>query len=397
MSSSHDRVLAALELRQPDRVPVFDLMNDYGPVYEMLGRRPSPTGKLFGNPYTARALDTLFPLLARVPALGAVFSDPEVAKFAHDGAEAAVGMGYDAAWISYFPILRFMGSKKVIDLYGRSYDMILDKKGNVGNPTYREGLFTGPDDWNAWDKKPLMGLPAKVNRVYKKIQKDFGDKLFIFGFSQYGLYENTWQPLGFPRYTVAIRREKEFMRRYIKFFEDLQCMMMEAMADAGLPGIVYTDDLAYKSGPMVSPKVIEDLYGDSYRRIADTAHKLGMKIIFHSCGNTMQFLKLFADCGFDAVHPLEPTADMRLAEVKEAVGERLCLVGNIDVSHILVDATKEEVFEAVRQAIRDAGPGGGYILAPDHGHPDISVQRLRWMKEAADKYGAYPLALWEEK
>jgi len=396
LSSSHERVLAALELREPDRVPVFDLMNDYGPVYEILGRKPSPTGMLFGNPYTAKALDVIFPLLARVPALAAVFSDPEVAKFAHDGAEAATLMGYDAAWVSYFPILRFLGSKKVIDLYGRSYDMLLDKKGNVGNPTYREGLFSGPDDWEAWDKKPLLALPGKVNKVYTKIQRDFGEKLFIFGFSQYGLFENTWQPLGFPRYTVAIRREKDFVRRYIKFFEDLQCVMLEAMADAGLPGTVYTDDLAYKSGPMVSPKLIDELYGDSYRRIAETAHRLGMKIIFHSCGNTTQFLKLFADYGFDAVHPLEPTAEMDLAEVKQLVGDRLCIVGNIDVSHILVDATKEEVFEAVRKAIQDAGQGGGYILAPDHSHPEISVERLRWMKEAGEEYGNYPLPAREE-
>ncbi len=47
--------------------------------------------------------------------------------------------------------------------------------------------------------------------------------------------------------------------------------------------------------------------------------------------------------------------------------------------------------EAVRKAIADAGPGGGYILAPDHSHPEISVQRLRWMKEAVDEYGQYPL------
>ena len=51
------------------------------------------------------------------------------------------------------------------------------------------------------------------------------------------------------------------------------------------------------------------------------------------------------------------------------------------------------VFDAVRQAIIDAGRGGGFILAPDHSHPDISVERLRWMVEAAREYGTYPLRL----
>jgi hypothetical protein len=57
------------------------------------------------------------------------------------------------------------------------------------------------------------------------------------------------------------------------------------------------------------------------------------------------------------------------------------------VTHILVDASKDEVFEAIRQAIADAGAGGGYIIAPTNSHPEISVQRLRWMLEAVEKYG----------
>lgn len=116
-----------------------------------------------------------------------------------------------------------------------------------------------------------------------------------------------------------------------------------------------------------------------------------MKILMHACGNTYDLLEWFADCGFDAVHPLEPTAGMELANVKEMVGDRICIIGNIDVSHILVDGTREEVFEAVRSAIRDAGSGGGYILGPDHSHPKVSVERLRWMVEAVEKHGHYPL------
>ncbi len=124
----------------------------------------------------------------------------------------------------------------------------------------------------------------------------------------------------------------------------------------------------------------------------ETAHAQGMKIIIHSCGNVTALLPFFADCGFDGVHPIEPTAGMSLAEAKGLVGERMCLVGNLDITHILVDAGRDEVYEAVRQAIADAGPGGGYILAPDHSHPGISAERLRWMVEAAHEYGGYPLA-----
>jgi hypothetical protein len=386
LSFKHERVLAALELREPDRVPVFDLMLEYTTDNAILGKRPHPLGKLLTNEIASRLLDRVFPLMKN-PYL----VDKELERLLHLGAAAAVKMDYDAAMLPYFPVLRFRDSRTMVDLFGRLGDVVVDGSGNLSNPTYREGLITGPDAWRAWDKKPLLRLPAMINTAFSRIVREYADLFFIFGFSSYGLFESTWQPMGFERFAVATRRERAFLERMIRFYADLYCEMVEAMADAGLPAMVYTDDLAYKSGPMLAPRQIEELFGDSYRRIVETAHSQGMKIIVHSCGNTTALLDWFADCGFDGVHPLEPTAGMDLATAKEMVGERMCLIGNLDITHILVDASREEVASAVRQAIHDAGSGGGYILAPDHSHPGISVERLRWMVEAAHEFGRYPL------
>lgn len=386
MSAKHDRVTAALELREPDRVPTFDLMNEYAVNNDILGKKPHPMGPILSNEYGAKVMDYLFKLPG-----SAYFLDMEMERFSRLGAAAAVEMGYDAAWITYFPVMRFRDSNIIVDIFGRYNDVFIDEKGNLGNPIYREGLITSPEAWRAWDKKDILRLPEKINRAFSKLHKQYGDRFFMFGFCNYGLFENLWQPMGFERFAVAIRKERSFIDRIIRFYADLYCLMVEAVADAGLPGMVYTDDLAFRSGPMVSPRQLEELFGDHYRRIVETAHSTGMKIIVHSCGNVTSLLEWFADCGFDGVHPIEPTAGMTLAEAKELVGDRMCVMGNLDITHILVDATREEVFEAVRQSIADAGQRGGYILAPDHSHPGISVQRLRWMVEAAKEYGHYPL------
>jgi hypothetical protein len=387
-SSAQQRVIAALELREPDRVPVMDMTMEYKLIYEALGRKAIPLGFLFENPYTSRVIDRLSP---RVDHSRIV--DVTMDAFSYDKTKAAVAVGYDAAWVMHVPIFRYESSKRMYDIFGRRYDSTIDEGHTLGSPMYREGFIHGPDDWKAWDKKAIFQLPAKNHRVYAKIQRDFGDRIFVFGMFSGGLFELTSQSMGFDRYAVAIRREREFMRRYIKFYEDLYCLIIEVFADAGLPGVMYTDDLAYRSGPMLSPKAYDELYGDAYRRLTERAHSLGMKITIHSCGNVYPLLEWFADCGFDGVHALEPTAGVELAKAKEMVGDRLCLMGNIDITHILVDATREEVFEAVRQAIRDAGAGGGYIMAPTNTHPEMNLERLRWMVEAAEKYGHYPLRL----
>lgn len=384
MSSRHDRVLAALNLEEPDRVPTFDLMNEYAVSNDILGKRPHPIGLLLRNEHTSRLMDHLL----RLP-VSPYFLDMEMERFANLGAEAAVKMGYDSAWISYFPVMRFRDSKTIVDIFGRVDDVVIDERGNLANPVYREGLITDDQAWKAWDKRDLLRLPDKVNRAFSNVNKRYGGEFFIFGFCGYGLFENVWQSIGFERFAVALRKDPGFIEGMVSFYTDLFCMNIEGMADAGLPGVVYTDDLAFRSGPMLNPRKIEELFGDSYRRFTETAHSLGMKIIIHSCGNATTLLNFFADCGFDGVHPIEPTAGMTLAESKKLVGDRMCIIGNIDITYILVEGSREEVFEAVRQAIDDAGKGGGYILGPDHSHPTISAERLRWMVEAAQKYGRY--------
>jgi len=75
------------------------------------------------------------------------------------------------------------------------------------------------------------------------------------------------------------------------------------------------------------------------------------------------------------------------------VGHKLVLVGNLDVAYLLVRGTREEVEVAVKQAIKDAAKGGGYILSPSHSHTSVHPTRLEWMIEAAHKHGKYPITV----
>jgi uroporphyrinogen decarboxylase len=193
------------------------------------------------------------------------------------------------------------------------------------------------------------------------------------------------------------RRDPGFVRDIIAYKTEVAVEAVQAAAEAGSKVMWYGDDLAYKSGPMLSPTMIEDLFGEAYRRIAEAAHNGGMKIMFHACGNVLDLLTMIADWGFDGVHALEPTAGVTLAEARRRVGDRLCLCGNVDITHTLVDASREEVFREVKQCIKDGATGGGYIVAATNSHNALNAQNLAWMVEATDKYGHYPINIPDEE
>jgi uroporphyrinogen decarboxylase len=389
MPATHDRVIAALERREPDRVPTMDMMIEYSNVNEILGKPNLPVAWFLSNNTSKKAIDLA---LKYIPGNAALISDLAMDIFAYDRTRASVKLGYDSAWVQHAPVGRFDDSRNLHDIYGRRFQVTFDGRGSIGTPMYLGGNISGPDDWKALDKRDMFLLPDKNFKAYRRLVRRFGDDLFIFGSFSGGLFELTWQCMGFEPFILATRRQKPFLRRMIRFYTDLYCVVLEAMAEAGLPGAIYFDDLGYRTGPMLNPKLLEDLYGEGHRQITSTAHRLGMKIVIHSCGNVYDLLGWFADNGFDGVHALEPTAGMELAKAKEMIGDRLCLLGNVDVTHTLVDAGKKEVMEEVRSSIEAAGKGGGYIVAPTNSHPGMSVQRLRWMIEAVYKYGTYPLS-----
>ncbi|HSR31592.1 MAG TPA: uroporphyrinogen decarboxylase family protein [Anaerolineae bacterium] len=385
----HERTTAALSLQQPDRVPVFSCTEVQNQVYEILGEE----GGMVPLSFVQEGLVGL--LLKRAAPLvnGLGIFNREFEKFMFKKVAADVAMGYDCTWVMYSAIFDLRDNRQAMDMYGRLYDLVADADGNLDTPMYREGLLTTPEKWDAWPHPDPDRFHQKIERVFTGLQNRFGEQIYLMGSVCWGLWENATQVMGLPAFAVAMRRDPDFVRRMVRYYETLYLAAVHAAADAGMPGFVYSDDMGHKTGPQTSPRVLDEFFGPSLRRIADQAHQRGLKIIIHSCGNVSQLLDLFVACGFDGVHSLEPTAGMDLADVKRRVGDRMCVFGNLDIAHVLSHGTSQEVEQAVTGALRAAARDGGFIMAMTNSHHAVKVENTRWMIEFTHRYGTYPLML----
>jgi uroporphyrinogen decarboxylase len=161
---------------------------------------------------------------------------------------------------------------------------------------------------------------------------------------------------------------------------------------AGAEVIVLGDDYASNLGPLMSPAVFEHFILPRLTKMIDMIHEEGALCIKHSDGNLYSLLDMIVAAGPDCINPIEPVAGMELKKVKQLVGDKVCLSGNIDCGHLLPHGTPDEVHQAVRQAIADAGPGGGFILSSSNSiHSSCNPRNLVAMVEACKRYGAYPL------
>jgi uroporphyrinogen decarboxylase len=197
----------------------------------------------------------------------------------------------------------------------------------------------------------------------------------------------TWLSMGLETFSLALYNDRPLVEAVLDRYCDWVTVVAERACQLGFDAFVSTDDMAFKSAPFFSPAVFRDLVLPRYRRVAA---KVTLPWIVHSDGNIMPFLDDLLSLGIAGLHPMEKGA-MDIRAVKREYGDRVCLLGNVDLN-LLGMGTPEEVDREVRELIRDVGPGGGYIITSGNSLAGyLRPQNVRAMVQAIQKYGRYPL------
>lgn len=166
--------------------------------------------------------------------------------------------------------------------------------------------------------------------------------------------------LDFLGYTQAYPEEiKQLATVTGKWLEAL----IERCIKAGAQGIVINEDLAYDRGPWIAESAFRKIFFPALGEMVRFTQKRGVPILLHSDGNIRSLLPDVVDMGFDGIHSLQPSAGMRLVEVKAEYGTRLCLMGNLDCDYLLPQGSIEEIKTATLETLRVGAPEGGFIFS----------------------------------
>jgi hypothetical protein len=129
------------------------------------------------------------------------------------------------------------------------------------------------------------------------------------------------------------------------------------------------------------------------RQASELCRQAGLPTEVHCCGKARQVVEhLCHDTTVDSVNPLQPPpmGDCDLAELKRRFGDKLCLKGNVGVTHPLLFGTPDEVAADVRRCLDAAKPGGRFILFSEEGiGAQTPVENVRRYVETARAEGAY--------
>ncbi len=367
--TSRERVLAAIEHRQPDRVPIdvggSSFSTIIGSAYERLKER-----------LNVGADTTYMKSRSR-----SVILDERVARRLHtDTRPLLVGSPDDWQDI-YFQDGSFQDEFRVV--WSRAGD---GHYAPTGSPLREATLadldtFPWPDPRNPGRSR---GLRQQARKLHE--ETDYAVVLSLpVGFVHLSQYLR-----GYEQWLMDIVLNPEFLDALL---DRVLCWWLE-LADAVLEEagsyvdvVAIGDDVAFHDRPMV------DL--DRYRRLFKPRHKQmidlvkaktnGAKVLYHCCGAVKSLVDDFIDIGVDALNPVQVSSvGMDTVALKAEFGDRICFWGAIDTGRVLPVGTVEDVQLEVQSRIRDLASGGGYVLAAVHNiQEDVPPQNILTMVDAA--------------
>ena len=154
-------------------------------------------------------------------------------------------------------------------------------------------------------------------------------------------------------------------------------------------------DFGTQTGPIISNQTYRKLYAPFHRRVNDWIHgHTSWKSLIHSCGSVEPLLKDFIEAAFDIWNPVQTSAqNMDPQRLKAKYGDKIAFWGGgVDTQQILPFGTPDQVRRDVRERIRIFAPKGGFVFNTIHNiQPRVPVKNVLAIYEALREFGAYPI------
>jgi uroporphyrinogen decarboxylase len=370
-----ERVLLALEGREPDRVPSGEFATDYPVVEAALGRRTFWRAKI-----------------REIKARWQGKRDEIVESQKRDIVEFTRKMGLEMVPVILVPSVdasfekpEFIGPNtwrdsngNVLRLAEGSENLLTIKRGDEGRE-YTEDDFV-------YEKPEIDESQLELVR---HVISELGDTHFIFARSGDGSIS---LPGGLLNGIKLCITKPDVVRKAVEVSLKRVMETDRIFAREGVDGLSPGADYGYNKGTFVHPKVVEDLFFPAMKAQCDHAHALGVKILKHSCGNNWPIMDLFVRAGYDAYQSIQPTAGMDIGRLKDLYGDRICLWGGVSCER-LAGGSVEEARRLTRRALQMAAPGGGLICASSHSLlVGTKYDNYRAMLDEIQRFGSYPLS-----
>jgi len=223
---------------------------------------------------------------------------------------------------------------------------------------------------------------------------------------QYAILGGDWSPfwhdaidlLGMENMYLKMYDEPELVDALLQHIVDYYFEVSRrtfAAASNAIDIFFIGNDFGGQTGPLLSSAQFDRFMMPHLKRLIDLGHQYRLKVQLHCCGGYEPLIPAMIQSGLDALHAVQPCCGgMDLAKLKADYGNKILFNGAIDSHHVLINGTPESVHERTREVLAIMAPGGGYVAGASHDYilEETPVENVVAMFDAVAEFGIYDKA-----
>jgi len=383
--TSRQRVLAAINHEEPDRVPIIIgvsnatgiKMKPYQGIKKLAGIQ-APEEYIYDWPELGTAKIDEATMLR-------LHSDVRGVR----DAEPAANLARNQARPPHTDCIDSWGSGQIEIIPGEWFPGV--------NPLLEATTIEEIESYIGW---PDMSDPTRIVHVKEAARK-------LAEQNEYAILATPWLLFPLER-AFAMQRMDTFLLNMamnpefakallVKITEMCKALIGPFLEELGdhVDMIKIGDDIGTQDSLLMSPKMYRELLKPIHADyISFIKEHTKAKVFFHTDGDVRPLIDDFIEIGVDILNPIQTSAGKMsdLASLKKRFGKEIVFCGAIDTHRILPYGTPEEVRQEVRRVIRLLGEGGGYMVASVHTvMNDVPPENVLAMVDAVEEFGQYPL------
>jgi uroporphyrinogen decarboxylase len=202
------------------------------------------------------------------------------------------------------------------------------------------------------------------------------------------LFETCQRLRGFERFCEDLIHRPDIAEYLLDRLTEVHIECAAIIAHSGSDILCLDDDMAHPTGLLISPGMYRRYFKPRMARIIEAARAVSpsIKVFYHSDGDISAILDDLVEIGIDVLEPVEPDCMDPLA-IRKRYGTRLAFWGTVGSAAMWAYGTVRDVWDEVKLRIGTLGPTG-LILAPAYDFTrDFGVDKLKAFFAAAKEYG----------
>lgn len=231
--------------------------------------------------------------------------------------------------------------------------------------------------------------------------KDSGNQRAVL--FQHGgtILENAQGIFGWDEIFVRCITDPDLVHYFLSALTELHLDTLRRTLDAAgevVDVIQFGDDLGMQGAPLLDPEMYRAMILPYHKKMFTFVRENypNVHVMLHCDGAVYELLPDLIDAGMQIFNPLQSDcAGMDPARIKRVFGKDLTFWGSgCDTHGVLVRGTESQIREDVRRRIQVLAPGGGFVFNQIHNVlGEIAPERVLAMINAAHEFGQYPIEL----